>query len=493
MTWCYNFFNLFFIFAFGDGETIRPYGNRETYSTEVLPIGKAICYYIFEERFLMKKALIPALAAGLALSASASAFAAANPFSDLPADHWAYDAVTQLAEDGIVEGYGDSTFRGDRNITRYEMAQMVAKLMARTDLSATDKALLDKLAAEFSEELNNLGVRVANLERNADMVKWTGEMRYQYWSERTENRDGSKDRENLNNLRLRFNPEAEVNEHWKVKARMQADVKLDKDSGPGDRDKMKVVYAYADGNYGKWNFSFGRMPLWSDADEGLTVDDYFSGFQVLYGSKLKVKLEAGRWDLNNNWDIYSFDDMGGLNYGLDNDVTSNYQGIELNYANGKLNAGATFRHFDSDGWKNAATQFGRRYSNNGTADDAKIWSIGARYTFDRNVSIMGAFAQNTEADNLDSSHNIELDYKNADKNNPGSWGAYVAYRYASPFVSLTPTYDVTGMRYNKKGWDVGVKYTLTKNVVGTLAYFNGKKLDTNRDSETLFGYLRVFF
>ena len=42
--------------------------------------------------------------------------AAANPFSDVPRDHWAYDAVTQLAADGVVEGYGDGTFRGDRNI-----------------------------------------------------------------------------------------------------------------------------------------------------------------------------------------------------------------------------------------------------------------------------------------------------------------------------------------------------------------------------------------
>ena len=75
----------------------------------------------------MKKTLVSALAAALVVGAAGTTFAAANPFSDVPRDHWAYDAVTQLANDGVVEGYGDGTFRGDKSITRYEMAQMVAK------------------------------------------------------------------------------------------------------------------------------------------------------------------------------------------------------------------------------------------------------------------------------------------------------------------------------------------------------------------------------
>ncbi|WP_424151926.1 S-layer homology domain-containing protein, partial [Selenomonas noxia] len=128
----------------------------------------------------MKKTMAAALAAALTVGAASTTFAAANPFSDVPRDHWAYDAVTQLAADGVVEGYGDGTFRGDRSITRYEMAQMVARAMAKGDLSASDRALVDRLAAEFADELNNLGVRVSNLERNADMVKWTGELRYRY-------------------------------------------------------------------------------------------------------------------------------------------------------------------------------------------------------------------------------------------------------------------------------------------------------------------------
>ena len=135
----------------------------------------------------MKKTLVSALSAALVIGAASTTFAAANPFSDVPRDHWAYDAVTQLAADGVVEGYGDGTYRGDRNITRYEMAQMVAKAMAKGDMSASDRALVDRLAAEFADELNNLGVRVSNLERNADMVKWNGKLEYTYTSTRYEN------------------------------------------------------------------------------------------------------------------------------------------------------------------------------------------------------------------------------------------------------------------------------------------------------------------
>ena len=94
----------------------------------------------------MKKTLLTACTAGLVAGATTTAFAAANPFSDVPEGHWAYDAVSQLAADGVIDGYGDTTFQGNKNITRYEMAQMVARAMAKKDVSAADKATLDKLA-----------------------------------------------------------------------------------------------------------------------------------------------------------------------------------------------------------------------------------------------------------------------------------------------------------------------------------------------------------
>lgn len=101
----------------------------------------------------MKKTFVSTCAAALLAVSASTAFAATNPFEDVPAEHWAYDAVAQLAADGVIEGYGDGSYRGDQEITRYEMAQMIARAMAKNP-SGADKALVDKLVAEFADELN---------------------------------------------------------------------------------------------------------------------------------------------------------------------------------------------------------------------------------------------------------------------------------------------------------------------------------------------------
>ena len=87
----------------------------------------------------MNKKLIGMITSALVIGAASTALA--NPFSDVPADHWAYDAIDQLAADGVIEGYNDGTFAGDKAITRYEMAQIVARAMANCEgADAADKA-----------------------------------------------------------------------------------------------------------------------------------------------------------------------------------------------------------------------------------------------------------------------------------------------------------------------------------------------------------------
>ena len=428
----------------------------------------------------MKKTLVSALTTALVVGAASTTFAAANPFSDVPADHWAYDAVSQLAADGVIEGYGDTTFRGNQNITRYEMAQMIAKAMAKTDVSAADKALIDKLAAEFSDELGNLGVRVSNLERNADKVKWTGEARYTYTSTRDEKADGSQDKDNADKLQLRLFPTAEINNNWHVKARLTA--KTDLASDKGDDGNVKLTYVYADGQYKNFDVKLGKMPLYSVADDGLILDDFFSGAQVNFGKDLKTTLEAGRWDLADEANKHIADAAA-------TDSAANYQGIELNYAPSKLRLGAAYRHFNSDAFTHVTN-----YRNGSTSDDANIWSVGAGYKFDHNWNLFGAFAKNDEADNYETAHNIQLSYKGSDIANKGTWGAYAAYRYLGQNVSLMPTYDTAHTSHlNEKGWEVGADYVPFQNVYTAVEYFDGKDLATDRDGKTLFGRVSFFF
>ena len=68
-------------------------------------------------------------------------------FPDVPANHWAYEAVSKLAGNGIVEGYPDGDFHGDRTMTRYEMAQVIYKALKKG--GTVDQ----KLVKEFNKEI----------------------------------------------------------------------------------------------------------------------------------------------------------------------------------------------------------------------------------------------------------------------------------------------------------------------------------------------------
>ena len=430
----------------------------------------------------MKKTLVSALATALVVGAASTTFAAANPFSDVPRDHWAYDAVTQLAADGVVEGYGDGTFRGDRNITRYEMAQMVAKAMAKGDMSASDRALVDRLAAEFADELNNLGVRVSNLERNADMVKWNGKVQYQYTSTRYE---GAK-RTNKNNLKFRLEPTAEINDHWHAVARLDADSNMKTDQGYEDDGSSKVTLkrAYVQGDYDKFQVRLGKMALVSaegyQAPGSLVLDKNFSGAQVMFGSDLKATLQAGRY--NNDFNVA--DKNGNKADSLGSRAT--YYGAQLHYDKNNWVAGAGYYHFKSDGLSG--------YTENGK-NSLDIWGLDLGYHFDKNSFLSAAYAHANKF-NLDNkykkSYQVTYAYKGADAADKGSWGAYLSYRYLGA-ASVVATTD--GAQYATKGIEVGADYAPFKNVVLTGKYFNGKDLrgGSNDKVQKLYGQVEFLF
>ena len=138
---------------------------------------------------MMKAKVLAALAATMAVSATC-AFAA-NPFVDVPTDSWAYKSVVELADAGIVQGVDGKYFEGNRNITRYEAAEMVAKAMAHMDRATVEqRALINKLADEYADELNNLGVRVSNLENKVGNIKFTGDARLRYMHQTPYTYDG---------------------------------------------------------------------------------------------------------------------------------------------------------------------------------------------------------------------------------------------------------------------------------------------------------------
>ncbi|MBP2642970.1 MAG: omp-alpha 4 [Firmicutes bacterium] len=131
----------------------------------------------------MKKVLITLIVSLLMLGITTGALAAVsvNPFNDVPATHWAYEALNKLVKAGIVNGDENGTFNGNRVMSRYEIAVIVANAMTKVDRAdAENKALLNKLAGEFASELNSLNVRVAKLEKTAPTFKFYGDFRLRY-------------------------------------------------------------------------------------------------------------------------------------------------------------------------------------------------------------------------------------------------------------------------------------------------------------------------
>ena len=433
----------------------------------------------------MKKTLVSALTTALVVGAASTTFAAANPFSDVPADHWAYDAVSQLAADGVIEGYGDTTFRGNQNITRYEMAQMIAKAMAKSDVSAADKALIDKLAAEFSDELNNLGVRVSNLERNADMVKWNGKAEYTYTSHRDKDaveKNGDVRKANKDHLLFRLEPSAEVNSNWHVNARLDASTELNKDKADNQNDKVDLKRIWAQGNYNNFQVKLGKF---AQIDNDSIFDTTFSGAEVSFGNKVTFTAGAGRQNMDGDSDFSQ-------KFLLPNEKTANYQYAGLGYADGKFVGGVDYHHLNADSFdyaldKKAAT---KQFANK-TDDTANIWLVKAGYQFDKTNGLHGFYANNTSADDLDKAWSAEYDYKGAQAENKGTWGAWAAYRYLGDNTALFSTFDA--ILAGQKGWEIGANYAPFKNVVATLRYGNGKQLWNDHDIENLFGRIEMFF
>ena len=224
----------------------------------------------------MKKHL--AVLAATAVLGVTSAFAA-NPFSDVTPQDWAYQAVAQLASQGIVNGYPDGTFKGQQNITRYEMAQMVAKALVRQDrVDAEQNAIINRLANEFSAELNNLGVRVATLENKVGNFKFTGDARLRYQAKENDGRHSSFD------YRGRVKFEATVNDNTKAVVRLMGSKKFGKAGNPS----TAIDRVYVQHNFGKYaTVTAGRQDL--TVGSGLAFDGAFEGVVATAG---KDKLNA---------------------------------------------------------------------------------------------------------------------------------------------------------------------------------------------------------
>ena len=392
----------------------------------------------------MKKQLAAIFAATAVLGVT-TAFAA-NPFSDVTPDSWAYQAVSQLANAGIVNGYPDGTFKGQNNITRYEMAQMVAKAMANQDrANAEQQAMINRLADEFSNELNNLGVRVARLEDRVGNVKVTGDARLRY-----------KDAEHA---KSKFDARARVQFNAKVNDRTDAVVRLT--SG---------------------NFELGNST--TEGNANATIDRAYVNHK--FGER--VSLKAGRFGQV----------VGG---GLAFDGT--FDGAQFNAGNDKVNAQVAYGYMVSgdatgltkeenvtdlivnvNGKVGKHAMVGGFYDRINQDDDVRnVYGFNADANFDK-IWVGGEWLK---ASSLEESQawTAGVGYGNYDIKKQGTWGVKGQYFNAkenAPIIDTTYNHIYTT---DAKGWMATVDYALQNNV-GLTANYGFDWKDQNRNDKADF-------
>ena len=394
----------------------------------------------------MKKSLVLAMA--MALGVTASAYAA-NPFSDVPAGHWAYDAVNKLAAEGVVDGYPDGTYGGDKLMTRYEMAQIVAKAMAKG-------ANVDKLAAEFADELDSLGVRVANLEKKADNVKITGQIRASY-------RDVDGDsKSSEGRLRTRLFVNGAINEDWTYTGRFENSQYYDGDSEQGKKgdDDVKLNWAYVTGKVGGIAVTAGRQDF--KLHTGNVVDATFDGVSAAYGKNVKLTGYVAKAADKGEWDNGALED-GDRMYAVD-----------LSAKLGDIDSYVTYYKAD-------------------TLNDNEIWNVGVAVPVVKDLTLKAEYMHGDDQNDGDSNGWVAgLAYKGAKASKVGSWGLYANYYDQPAATYLEQTMDgYTPLDFAPdadgfKGYEVGANVTLAKNIVAAVKYYDLEAREgAGYDEETL--------
>lgn len=202
----------------------------------------------------MKHAFLKAAIAAC-FACAAVTVSAANPFTDVSADDWAYQAVASLSDEGVIDGYPDGTFRGDKHVTRYEIAQIVARLMAKEDtLNASQKETLAKLSSQYANELKDLGVRIAELEKKRGATDLITELRVQSIDRYDDVFKGKK--HNEISTRVRLNTITPVNDRVHLYGQLETILDMNgKESydvnriDPKNKSQTKPRTGYGDGDF----------------------------------------------------------------------------------------------------------------------------------------------------------------------------------------------------------------------------------------------------
>ncbi|MGM9582726.1 MAG: hypothetical protein ACI3WU_03265, partial [Phascolarctobacterium sp.] len=354
---------------------------------------------------------------------------------------------------------------GDKLMTRYEMAQIVAKAMAKG-------ANVDKLAAEFADELDNLGVRVANLEKKADNVKISGETKLRYWAY-----DGGAKKEKGSDStvqRTRVWIKGAINEDWTYSGMLE-NIQTYSESNNGE-EKVDFQRAYVNGKIGGVKVQAGRSEF-ADMNSAMIYDTRWDGVFASYGKDVKLTVGAGK----------GASGTGQVKAGGDIDNAKKCEEMysaELVTKIGVVDAKAGYYQFNEVA----------------PGEDDTIWTLYAALPVAKDVKVSANYL-NGDRDKYngdDDGFIIGVDYKGAKAATPGTWGVWAKYYDMGYGTYIAPTFEAEYSIFGSgeegfKGYGVGANYTFAKNIVGAVKYYDLEAKKGDKDGQTLYAELNFMF
>ena len=350
----------------------------------------------------MKKRLLKA-AITTALTVAFAVPAFANPFADVPANHWAYAAVNNLVKAGIVDGYSDGTFKGDKTVTRYEMAQIVAKAMNK-GVNPEQQAAINQLTKEFATELDAMGIKVDGIQKQLDnSVKISGDARVRYFST-----DSQKD---YTDYRARVTFDGKISDKLSFNARLTSGspsaearsngVSLDTANVSfnalgltntiGRQDIKLGTGAMMDAQMNGITSKIGGLKLFAGNASSNNTGAAATEWNRIYGAEYGMNILGAKVNADYLKDVSTDKDIYGVNtsFGLINGVTANADYVKNTTDDAtaagygvkfdKLGLSATYRDVDGNAFTNYSTMINPKFDTSVTANGFK----GMEYQYDK--------------------------------------------------------------------------------------------------------------
>lgn len=429
-----------------------------------------------------KKLLV--LAIGIALGISSVSFASENPFDKVPKNGWEIESVKKLAQAGLVSGYSDGSFQPERELTRFEMAKIVAKAMARSEkANAEQKVMINKLAAEYHDELSNIGIRIEALESKSDNVKFSCETRFRFnWDQYTNT--GFKKVATSQSWRTRLRAIGQINDDWSYGAQIENTQNF---KSPATANTSES-YLYVKGPVGAATVTAGRMP-WKGT-YGIVSDSTYDGLRldftnaklktsVFYGKEYESRLAYSSNDKNVNDPFYTSVDSNGAIGKIGSKTL--LTGIDFKYeVSPETNIRTGFFQLQAVDTKE---------STNNATWDARYWEAGFDTKLNKNLKLIASYCQSNASEQYKGYFGMLL-YKQINLKKQWSWMPYIDYRnmqkygqwdstivdnnIVGPVGPIGPNGYPAGSPntiHGARGWEVGVAFVPIVNTL-LFAYYD---------------------